>query len=102
MQTMFLRFYGTSEKQIDRCLKDLEPYLTYCVDIKHKPLTQSMNYHVLTSQNTEVLLTFKSASDCSTFKSTPATRDIYMKYASTIAGATFSERKQGDPCFKSL
>jgi len=96
---MFLRFYGATEQQIDSCLKEMQPYLTDCIDIKRQPLTQSVNAFIPTTPNTEVTLLFKDNASCLAFKDTPATKDIYNTYATPGIASEFVERNHGDPCY---
>lgn len=98
MKEMFMRFYGTTEDQVDKCLVELNPFMQAVVQVDVGPLEDSMNVFIPAEGNFEVNLVFCSENALSEYRSLRAAIEIYMKYAAPgITGAEFSVRKQGDP-----
>jgi hypothetical protein len=69
-----------------------------------RPLTISCNFFIPPpgkgQENCEIVLFFESEEDISTFTSEAKGRDIYDRYKTTIADATFEERNVGDTAFE--
>ncbi len=95
--TFFLRFYGTSEADIERCIaemsmKGLDRHVS-------SPLKLSMNLFLITDNNTEVDLYFDTEEEMQAARNSVGVHAIYMKYAAPCEGCEFVDRALGDSVY---
>jgi len=94
----FMRFYGTTQENINKCIDELEiGGMGFAI---FKPLKHSINPFVPAGNNTEVDLCFLHKHHMLAAKNSPSNHAIYMKYACPgVEGAEFSNRNKGDPSY---